>query len=407
MFEDATVRTVCQEKLWEYFRSQVRWSLKLLLEGFMEHERDLFVGCDAFERSSARKAYRNGYHERWLDTTLGLIKLRRPRVRGADRPFDSLVFDRYKRRQRRLDQAVLDWVACAVSTRDVSRLMQRSFEGVVSAGAVSRIVAGLDAQIRAFHARPLEHGYRFVFFDAKHGYISRKRKRRGRGKKKKAVLLLALGVRHDGSEELIDFGVADSESEKSWTSFMTQLERRGLARENRWAQKLQMIVSDGDAGLRAALWMVYPMVPKHRCVYHKLQDIQDHLRDRDHRKAIMASAGQIYDALDTPQQALRRLGRWVKRWADREPEAVRNFVYEFEDTLIYLNAPPEWRTHLKTTNPIERFIEELNRKIKNVGIFPSAASWERATYLSWQRLQDRGRDPTSPKDLQILFTHNS
>lgn len=404
MHYDDTVRAGCQEKVWEFFRAQVRRMLKDLLEAFMEHRRDIFLQCDPFQRTATRTGYRNGYQERRLDTTLGSVQLRKPRVRDTEQPFDTLVLDRYKRRQRQVDEAVIQWLACGLSTREVSLALRKAFGALLSAGGVSRVVAALDQQIQAFHRRSLAHGYRYVYFDAKHGYISHKRKTRGRGKKKPAVLLLAWGVRHDESEELIDFRVADNESEQNWTGFMTDLEERGLRRQNQWGQKLEMIVSDGDAGLRAALWMVYSEVPKQRCVFHKIQDITDHLRDRDNRKAILASAGDIYEALHTQGQAMYRLRKWQKRWKEAEPDAVRNFVYEFEDTLWYLNAPEQWQSRLKTTNPIERFIKELNKKFRKVGIFPSPRSWERAAYMVWRKLEAQGYAPTNRRSPQTVFT---
>jgi putative transposase len=404
MMQDDVMRAGCQRKLWDYFRSKSRKTLKRLLEAFMEHERDRFLRCDPFQRSAARRGYRNGFHQRLLDTSLGTIRLRMPRVRAAPQPFHTLVLERYQRRQRHLDDAVRDWVACGVSTRQVSRLMLKNFGALISPGTISRVVAEIDTDIRAFHTRSLQHGYQHVHFDAKHGYVSHKRKRRGRGKKKKAVLLLAWGRRHDGREELIDFRVTDSENEANWTDFMSNLEARGLKRRNRWDQKLEMIVSDGDGGLLSSLWMVYPNVPKQRCTFHKIQNITEHLNDRTHREAILASAGDIYRNLSSPRQAQLRLKRWQERWRELEPDAVRNFTYEFEDTLSYLSAPQRWHRRLKTNNPIERLIKELNRKANQIGIFPSSASWERCTWLVWQKLEQTGYAPTRAKN---LFTQSS
>ena len=76
------------------------------------------------------------------------------------------------------------------------------------------------------------------------------------------------------------------------------------------------------------------------------------------RKAILRDACGIYQGLQTPAQGLYRLARWTERWAESEPDAVRNFAYDFEATLTYLTAPPQWQGRLRTTNPIERFLRE-------------------------------------------------
>lgn len=406
--QDHALRTACQEKLFGWMHAATRSVLKDLLETVMEHRRDQLIGCAAHQRSSARRGLRNGYYERWLDTTRGPVRLRVPRVRDCREPLDVLVLEHYGRRRPEIDGAIRDWVACGHSTRQVSRTLEDVFGCLISAGGVSRIIARLDRQIAAFHSRPLDHGYRYVFFDAKHWHTSHlRRRRRGRGKKKKAALLLAWGVRHGGAEELIDFRAVDSESGASWGALLTDLEERGLRRRNRWGQTLDMIVTDGDAGLLEGLWTVYPTVPKQRCVFHKVQSLADHIADRSHRKALLASAGEIYEDLETPRQARRRLKAWQERWQDREPEAVRAFTFEFEDTLTYLNAPPADRRRVKTTNPIERFIKELNRKIIQIGVFPSAKSWERCTWLTWQRLQTDRYGRTKPSPSQTPSTQDS
>lgn len=407
MMQDAVLRRRCQEAIWDAFTSSTRKFLKGLLERLMEHERTLFLGCARRERTFHRTGYRNGYYERRVDTRWGQIKVRKPKVRGTDRPFRPLALGLYRRRESAVEQAVRRWIASGQSTREVSQTLSEVFSVALSPTTVSRIVSEVDQQIQRFHARPLDRGYRYVWFDAKHGYVCHKRKRRGRGKKKEAVLLLAWGQRHSGTEELIDFRVAPAEDAESWEDFFTDLERRGLRRRNRWGQRLQMIISDGDQGLLSGLYMVYPTVPKQRCIFHKVQNIADHLEDRDNRKKILAQAGAIYEGLRTRRQARRRLLRWKRRWQPLEPEATRRFCYDFERTLTYLSAPAELRGRVKTNDPIERLIKELNRKFKEVGIFPGPESWERCTWLVWKKLKAAGYAPTRDPDPRKVFTPDS
>jgi len=269
----------------------------------------------------------------------------------------------------------------------------------LSPQSVSAILAELDEQVAAFHRRSLCGRYHTVYLDGKHGKscLPAPRGRRGRGKRKQAVLLLAWGVTHQGKEELIDYRVVPSESQEHWQGFLTDLEEK---------ETLKLIVSDGDGGLEAARLMVYPTVAHQLCVFHRLQAIAAHLQERSHREAIMGEAAGVYDRLRTVAQARARLQRWRRKWLPREPEAVRCFCAEFERTLVYLSLPQGQRTRVKTSNPIERFerfIKELNRKIKEVGVFPSDRSWDRITYLTWHYLKSGGY----PNSSKYLFTHNS
>jgi len=254
MFYDLISVQRCQQAVWAYVGRRARWAVEELLCAMMQSERDQFLGCQPHQRCAARRGYRNGHYVRYLHSRQGLLTLRVPRVRQCPEAFHTQVLVRYQRRCAEVDLAVLRWVGGGMSTRKAAGAFQQAFHGVLSAGTVSRIVARLDAQIRAFHSRSLHReGYRYVFFDAKHGYTCHRRRRRGRGKKKKGALLLAWAARHNGREELIDFRAVDNENEKNWTAFMTDLQRRGLKLQDRWGRDLEMIVSDGDGGLLEAL----------------------------------------------------------------------------------------------------------------------------------------------------------
>jgi len=381
-------------------RERCRMVATRLLESVMEAERDEFLACRPYERGSHRRGLRNGYESRWLETSWGSLRLRVPRVRQTVRPFRTRLFERHRRHWRDLEEAVRTWCAGGMSTRRVAAAVREVFGASVSAATVSRIVAEVDEEVRAFHARRFERGYRYLFLDAKYGYV---RSRRRRGRKRQAVLLLAWGVTHGGREELVDFRVAPGEDEASWTAFLTDLEARGVRVQNRWGERLEMITTDGAAGLESALAMVYPGVPHQLCILHKLKNVGDNLRDRGHRRAILRQAKGIYRNVTSVPQARARLRRWVERWRDVEPEAVESLCAQFEDTLRYLWAPAPWRRRIRTNNPIERLIREFNRKFRQMGTFTDAASWERAAYLVWRRLEAAGY----PHSCKNNFTRKS
>jgi len=399
-------RAVVQQNIWTLLREKARGAANVMVNQFMEAERTEWLGLGPYQRGKDRRGLRNGYYERNLDTKYGPLKLRVPRTRCSG--FRSLVFDAYVRRQQELNRSILRWVARGMSTREIIRSVREEFRAAVSPTTVSNVIGRLDGEIRAFHTRSLEHGYRYLWLDGKHWYTSRPRKRRGRGKKRKRVLLVAWGMRADGAEELVDFRVAPGETEEDWTAFLTDLEARGVKpRKTFRGQSLEMIATDGHAAIEAAKLMVYPKVPHQRCIFHKIRNIAQHLRERTNRKAILRDATRVHRALRTRQEALRRLDEWSAEWAESEPEAVRAFRQDFEWTLVYLNAPSKHRRRLRTTNPAERVMRELARKIKEVGIFPSDVSWERTTYLTWLKLKTGGYAPTIAKHPARLFTQRS
>ena len=396
------VRPEMQEAIWHRMRHQAGRTLERFCQLVMEAERDLFLGCGHHERSQVRRGWRNGYEGRWLETPFGVLRLRTPRVRGTERPLRTLLFDAYARRSRQVEAAVEAWVAAGCSTRAVVDGMLEAFGYAVSPATVSRIIARVDAELARWRSRPLERSYRLLWLDAKYGYVRnggrRGRQRRLRGRKRPAVMLVAWGLRHDGREELVDFqAVEGPETYEAWSAFLTQLERRGLKPWNRWDEPMEMIVTDGDAGLEAACDLVYPTVPRQWCIFHRLQNVARRLRDRRHRGAILASASGVWESVQTTAEATRRLERWAEVWQDVEPEAVATLAEGFDETLRYLNLEPALRTRARTTNPIERFMGELEKATGHVPIWENPHGWERHVWVLWKRLKRRSYRPTRPR----------
>ena len=393
-----------QEAIWSQVAAEAKTVIERLLNRTMEAERMVFLGYAAYERTRVRRGRRNGYDRRRIDSHWGSLTLRMPKVRDAAEPFRPKTLRAYQRRQGALERCAVEWVAAGMSTRAVSREMYRAFGAVVSAGTVSQLVARLDEAIAAFRQRPIRRGYRYVYLDGNHGKVSRPRRRgRGRGEARKGVLLLAWGIRHDGREELIGFRVAPDESEASWDALLRSLRKRGLAEENRWGERLERIISDGDSGLAAALALNYPETPHQICVFHKVKNLLGDLIDKSRKGRIQAEAGRIFEAR-TRSEAMARLARWRRRWESSEPAAVGHFVRDIDRRLLFYESPPALRRRVKTSNPIERFIRELDRKFERIGVFPSAASWERTTYVVYRQLLERGYKPTQHKS---SFTRTS
>lgn len=397
-----TARHVLQAQLHHIFAGEIRFMMQWMINRSLKKERDGFLKCESYERTEKRKGYRNGYEERHLDTLFGPVRVLMPRVAQTDEPFRPLTLDAYQRRQKKIDEIIVELVARGLSTREAARMLKSCFGATVSAGTISNVVKQIDSQVRQYHQRSLARGYRWLYLDGKRCKVSYRRKRRGRGKKKDASVLVAFGVRHDGVAELVDYRVVDAEDAENWEAFLTDLEQRGLKRRDRNNRELEMIVSDGDMGLLGAMAMVWPNAPKQRCIFHKVRNIAKYLHDRDNREAILEGASAIFHDLQSRHQAHCRLRRWAKRWRELEPDAVRNFQMDFDHTLTYLQAPEHRRRRLKTNNIAERFIKELNRKIKQTGVFVNEESLDRAVYLVWQKLQANGYPETAADD-ESLF----
>jgi len=352
--------------IWAAMQEEVTRHVQRKLERAMRAEVSAHLRCGRYRRRAQRRGYRNGSYRRELLTCYGWItSLRVPRVRAGG--FQPSVLERYRRRQRQVDRVLLEAFLLGHATRKTRRVCQRVFGAAVSAQAISNIVATLDGEVQAFHRRRLSDAYRALYLDG--FWITLRQPVR-----MQRVVLVALGVRRDGSEELVSFQLAASESEACWWGFLADLKARGLR-----GASLSAVVSDGASGLLKALRGLYPRVDHQWCVWHKVMDLGDHLSTPHHRRAIIADAFRIFEAA-TAREARRRLTAFVQRWQAHEPGAVRNFQRGFADCLTYLTYPEPWRTRLKTNSRLERYLEEFRRRIIPMRAFTNAPSADRIIY---------------------------
>ena len=368
---DFTPENVCQQWMlvkgfWKDFERQTIGLVKGSLEQVLQAEVSHRIGGARYERVVDRRDYRNGSYVRELLTSYGWIRgLRVPRVRGGG--IETVVFEKYRRRQRQVDVVLLEAFLLGHSTRKTGRLFRRLFSDAVSAQTVSGIVKALDAQVEGFHRRPLSDDYRVVYLDGLWVTLSKP-------VKTKKVVLVAMGVHPDGRKELLDFQITTSESESCWWGFLAALKQRGV-------RTIEVVVSDGSSGLIKALQGVYPRAAHQHCVFHKAMNLGAHLETPRHRHRIITDALHVFEVTATTETAVRkRLQQFVGRWLYREPRAVRLFLKGIDACFVYLRYPEPLRTSLKTNNPIERYIEELRRRIIPMRSFNNSQSAERIIY---------------------------
>src|SRR5699024_4883517 len=100
----------------------VKSSIVLILNDYMEKERDDYISAGSHERSDERHDYRNGFYTRELLMKVGRITLRVPRTRNGD--FHTEVFERYQRSEKSFLLAIMDMFFKGISTRGVTKVIK-------------------------------------------------------------------------------------------------------------------------------------------------------------------------------------------------------------------------------------------------------------------------------------------
>jgi putative transposase len=364
---------------WEVQEEAVREFRRKFIQGALEAERTMLIGCKASERTEKRKHYRNGYWRRWITVKDGRLEIRMPRVRGVK--YESGIIPRYKQRIDEVDAALMKIFLYGASTRLTGEALRPLLGDGISAQTVSNIAGSLDEELKRFHRRKLEDRYLYLFLD---GIILKTKT--GFGAKKRAVLA-AYGIKVDGRRELIDFTVANAESEKKWWRFLNDLYRRGLTGE-----ALGLVITDGNKGLENAVDLVWPFVKRQRCWAHKLRNVANYLKKKYVDRCIK-DARTIYDAKNR-KEAEKAYGKWEKKWASVAPKAVRCIEKDLEELLNFYSCPKEIWVKVRTTNVIERAFREVRRRTRPMSCFNNVQSVERIVYAMLSHLNEQwGKKP--------------
>jgi putative transposase len=247
-----------------------------------------------------------------------------------------------------------------------------SFTPVVSAQTVSRITRDLDELVQQFHQAQLEDDWAYLFLD---GVSLRVRRPSGR---KRVQMLVAYGVKKDGRRQLLAFLRSQGESQADWEGLLNDLYRRGLE-----GKGLQLIVTDGCAGLAAAIQTVYPRVAHQRCWVHKMRNLLEKVRRRDH-DAVKADAQAIYLA-ESRALAKTAFRDFRARWKREYGSLVKQLERDLPELLSFFALPQHLWRKLRTTNIIERCFVEVRRRTRPMVCFVNVRSVDRIIYSIFQK----------------------
>lgn len=376
------------EALMEDYTEAAARSLKYLLEHSFECEMLEQLQSEWGQHNPDRVDYRNGYRTRTLQTRLGLIKdLRVPRSRKGT--YQSEILPRYKRYGGGVEELVRGSFLAGVSTRRVGEVLESMLGGSVSASTVSEMTKVLNEQVRQYHHRRLDDDAVYLFLDAV--YMSTK----GPAKATRKAVLAAYAIRKNGVRELLDFCVADSEGQSSWEAFLNHLYNRGLE-----GKRLHLVISDGGAGLKAAIQMVYPQAKHQRCWVHKMRNVVGRLKVKQ-REGCMSQLRTVYQSKNI-LEARERYRAWAEAWRKEAPEAVACVEKDLEELLSFLSEPIELAKKLRTTNAIERSFREVRRRTNPMSSFNNRESCERIIYANFTHQNSRWKDHPIPE-----VTHNT
>jgi putative transposase len=333
----------------------LREIVRAVMQEMLEAEMTDAVGAEKGERTAARLGYRSGYYTRTLVTRVGKLELRVPQDR--DGRFSTELFERYQRSEQALVATLAEMYVQGVSTRKVKAITEELCGHSFSASAISAINKRLDESLDAFANRPLAEPFPYLILDARYEKV------RDGGVVMSQAVLIAIAIDWDGRRQILAVEMANRESRSSWKDFLLGLRRRGLT-------GVEFVVADDHAGLRSAVREVLAEAAFQRCYVHFLRNALDHLP----RKAdddCLQELRWLYDRRSI-EEARQDLAAWIAKWGSRYPKLVSWVEETIEETLTFYCLPRQHHKHLKSTNMLERFNEEIRRRTYVVRIFPNS-----------------------------------
>jgi len=320
---------------------------------------------------------RNGYGKKTVTTDAGRMELEIPRDRQSS--FDPQLIAKYQRRFPGFDEKIVSMYARGMSVREIVGHLRDLYALEISPDLVSAVTDAVLEEIAAWQARPLEAVYPLVFFDALRVKI------RDEGLVRNKAVHIALGVRADGTKEILGLWLEQNEGAKFWLRVMNELKTRGV-------EDILIAVVDGLKGFPEAIVAVFPEATVQTCIVHLLRHSLDFVSYKD-RRVVAAALKGVYRAKDAADGEAALAAFEASAWGQKYPAIGQSWRRAWAEVVPFYAFHPDVRRLVYTTNAIEALNSKLRRAVRARGHFPTD---EAATKLLFLVLNRSEKEWTMP-----------
>jgi transposase-like protein len=339
----------------------VRDGARRMLATALEAEVAAYIAAhtDELDDAGRRLVVRNGHASaRQVMTAAGAVEVAAPRVNdkrtdettGERRRFSSAILPAWCRKSPKITEVLPLLYLHGLSSQDFIPALHQFLgsDAGLSPATITRLTIGWQAEARAFADRDLTGvDYVYVWADGVHINI--------RLDEAKLCLLVMIGVRLDGTKELIALAEGYRESTGSWEDLLRDCKRRGM-------RAPVLAAGDGALGFWSALRQVFPTTREQRCWFHKIANVLSALPKSAHPGAKKALA-EIWNAEDRAH-ARRAAAAFKLAYGAKFPKAVAKITDDLDELLAFYDYPAAHWIHLRTTNPIESTFATVRHRTK-------------------------------------------
>jgi len=296
---------------------------------------------------------RNGYGKKTVTTETSRIELDIPRDRQST--FDPQLIAKYQRRFPGFDEKIISMYARGMSVREIVGHLRDLYGVDVSPELISAVTDAVLDEVAAWQARPLEPVYPLVFFDALRVKI------RDEGLVRNKAVHIALGVRADGTKEILGLWLEQNEGAKFWLRVMNEMKTRGV-------EDILIAIVDGLKGFPEAIVAVFPEATVQTCIVHLLRHSLDFVSYKD-RKAVAAALKGVYRAKDAADGEAALAAFEAGAWGQKYPAIGQSWRRAWAEVVPFYAFHPDVRRLIYTTNAIEALNSKLRRAVRARGHF--------------------------------------
>ena len=318
-------------------------------------ERALNAEMDHHLASGEAGNSRNGYGKKTVTTETSRIELDIPRDRQST--FDPQLIAKYQRRFPGFDEKIISMYARGMSVREIVGHLRDLYGVDVSPELISAVTDAVLDEVATWQARPLEPVYPLVFFDALRVKI------RDEGLVRNKAVHIALGVRADGTKEILGLWLEQNEGAKFWLRVMNEMKTRGV-------EDILIAVVDGLKGFPEAIVAVFPEATVQTCIVHLLRHSLDFVSYKD-RKAVAAALKGVYRAKDAADGEAALAAFEAGAWGQKYPAIGQSWRRAWSEVIPFYAFHPDVRRLIYTTNAIEALNSKLRRAVRARGHFPT------------------------------------
>ncbi|TKL80954.1 IS256 family transposase, partial [Enterococcus faecium] len=245
-----------------------------------------------------------------------------------------------------------------ITMSEIADLIEKMYGHHYTPQTMSNMTKVLTEEVNAFKVRTLNDKYVAIFMDAT--YIPLKRQTVS-----KEAIYIAIGIREDGTKEVLSYAIAPTESTYVWNELLQDIYSRGV-------HDVLLFITDGLKGMKDTIHQIYPKAKYQHCCVHVSRNIAHKVRVKD-RKEICDDFKAVYQA-SSKEEANTFLGSMIEKWQKTYPKVTQSLIKN-QDLLTFYEFP--LRRSIYSTNLIESFNKQIKKYSRRKEQFQNEESLER------------------------------